>query len=172
MWGVVFGGSFNPPHAGHEALVRACLGQLGPAQVYLLPLAAARLSEPAVADRAVRLLAFAAGIAAESVLVGDEASDDQSRFDGLIARIGTAGQRPVVLIGSDVLRRGAWSRGLLVNVLARADLVVGMRPGYGLSGEALADILAQAEVARRWVLMLPTESNASSSAWRMANGQG
>jgi nicotinate-nucleotide adenylyltransferase len=129
----LFGGAFDPPHAGHVALARAGKEQLGLDQ--LLVLVAADPAHKAVATPAdVRLRL------ARAAFPDDEVMLDEHRRTIDLLEAHPEWSDPVFLIGADQFCDFAnWERP--DDVLAQTRLAVGTRPGF--PRERLDAVLAQ-----------------------------
>lgn len=129
----LFGGAFDPPHAGHVALARAGKEQLGLER--LLVLVAANPGHKVVATpAAVRLRLAQAAFPDDEVVL-----DDHGRTIELL-EAHPEWSDPVFLIGADEFCDFPnWQRP--DDVLARTRLAVGTRPGF--PRERLDAVLAQ-----------------------------
>jgi nicotinate-nucleotide adenylyltransferase len=129
----LFGGAFDPPHAGHVALARAGKQQLG--LDHLLVLVAANPAHKAVATPADDRLRLA-----QAAFPNDEVVlDDHGRTIELL-EAHPEWIDPVFLIGADEFCDFPnWARPN--DVLARTRLAVGTRPGF--PRERLDAVLAQ-----------------------------
>jgi nicotinate-nucleotide adenylyltransferase len=137
----LFGGSFDPPHSGHVALVRLARERLTLDRVLVAPVARQPLkqltSTASFEDRvAMAGLAFAGELGVEiSLLDATRANGD---FNYTIDTVNALHQQIdprdslFCLIGADsLLTIRKWYRSL--DLLSTCDFIVGARPGFDLS---------------------------------------
>lgn len=139
---LVFGGSFNPPHSGHAALLRAALKKLHPDAALVLPayhspLKAAPETAPAARLRLLRLFMRHCFTAAERAKIRIDTSELTSGRKvytwQTLRRLAKKhpGASFYLLLGSDCLAEfNKWKRPS--EVAQRAALLVGLRPGAAL----------------------------------------
>jgi len=142
---LVYGGSFNPPHRGHAALLKAAIRKVHPERVLLVPAYHSPLKAlpgTAAEQRLGLLKRFVAGsfTPQERRLIGIDTGElDSGRKIYTWRTLGRIHKcfkgRPLfLLLGSDCLADfDKWKRPDIVAALA--TLVVGMRPGYAISGK-------------------------------------
>jgi nicotinate-nucleotide adenylyltransferase len=159
----LFGGAFDPPHAGHVAVVQAAKAALGLERVLVLVAAAPghkRIETPA----ATRLELVRAAFPADEV-----ALDEHPRTVDLL-RDRPEWIDPVFLLGADAFCGfPRWKEP--AEVLRRARLGVATRPGY--PPERIDETLARLETPER-VLFFDLEPHAVSSRElrdRLARGE-
>lgn len=129
----LFGGAFDPPHAGHVALARAGKEQLGLER--LLVLVAASPGHKVVATPAPVRLRLA-----QAAFPDDDVVLDEHRRTIELLESHPEWSDPVFLIGADEFSDFPnWERP--DDVLARTRLAVGTRPGF--PREQLDAVLAQ-----------------------------
>ena len=140
---LVYGGSFNPPHRGHAALLKAAMRKVRPACVLLVPAFHSPLKAlpgTAAAERLGLLKLFVSGsfTAQERGLISIDTSELESGkkvYTWLtLSRLKKQypGAPLFLLLGSDCLADfDKWRRPDAVAGLA--TLVVGRRPGYAIS---------------------------------------
>jgi nicotinate-nucleotide adenylyltransferase len=132
---LVFGGSFDPPHRGHEALLRAAIERLKPARVLIVPAWLSPFKEDHGAPPAVRAAlarAFAKKFPRTSIDLFELRRRRRAYTYELLAEVRRRhpGAEPWVLIGSDLLAQlPEWRRPA---ALRRASWLVGLRPGAKL----------------------------------------
>jgi nicotinate-nucleotide adenylyltransferase len=118
----LFGGAFDPPHAGHVALARAAKEQLGIPRLLVL----------VAADPAHKAVATPAGVRlrlAQAAFPDDEVVLDEHRRTIDLLEAHPEWSDPVFLIGADQFSDFPnWERP--DDVLARTRLAVGTRPGF------------------------------------------
>ncbi len=139
----IFGGSFNPPHIGHQIVVESIRDQVHLGKILLVPSA----QSPTKQDRS--LAPPADRLAMTRLAFADypeyEVSDIEVKRRGLSYTIDTLQQLAALfpraqfslIIGADnLLEFAAWRAP--EEILARADLIVMSRPGYELPPGASA----------------------------------
>lgn len=146
---LLFGGSFDPPHAGHEALLRAALKAVRPDRTLLMPTWRSPLKaghSAAASDRLAmtRLLASACGGASRGVRADAfelERGKTTYTYQALrrLRRLHT-GAEIWLLTGSDAAASiGRWKRH--AEVRASCRWIVGRRPGGSIPGSLKAQVL-------------------------------
>jgi len=156
----LFGGSFDPPHAGHLAVSHVALRALALDQIWWLVSPQNPLKPLAPSNDLARRIAAARRLAAHPAIrvSGVEAalgtSTTAATFDRLLPRL--AGTRPVWMMGADSLagfhRWESWT-----SIAARVPMAVFNRPGRMLSALAspAAHRLESARIPARNAAMLP-----------------
>lgn len=175
----LFGGSFDPMHAGHVAVARAALGALGLERVVVLPTARPphkpdRRFAPPLARHAMAELAL---LDDPRLVVSDfELTLDRPAFTvDSLRRFGAGpGVELHLLLGSDSLAELATWRDW-EEILELAVLAVVARPGSGRERVLAAVPPALAERLRRarlvWVDVPPHPASASEIRRRLAAGE-
>ncbi|HEX5236406.1 MAG TPA: nicotinate (nicotinamide) nucleotide adenylyltransferase [Silvibacterium sp.] len=136
----LFGGTFDPPHRGHVALVRLARERLSLDRILVAPVAAQPLKQDAssasFADRlAMTRLAFAGERAAEISLLDAPRSDKASNYTidtlATLQRQLSPGDALYCILGADsFLTIAKWHRS--AELLTTCDFIVGARPGFDL----------------------------------------
>lgn len=165
MYGIIFGGSFNPFHDGHEALMKSCRDHLGSCHIYILPVPAGRLSEMPVPDRMHRLNLLLQKMPDVSLIDRAERECDLLVFNRIVNEIELNSMKPAALVGADVLTRDTWSDLMLI-VLPVADVFVGNRIKFEITPSIWKETLIQAEKFNRVVVLFPHVSKTSSTVVR------
>ena len=158
----LFGGTFDPPHVGHVALVEAATAQLGLAEVIVLVVA-----EPGhrqvVCDVETRLELARAAFPGRRV----EREDHARTIDGV--RDGRYGPDAVFLVGADEFAAFLdWKEPQ--ELLQFVRLGVGTRPGY--PRERLQEVLARLDRPDRVLFFELEPQEASSTEIRERIGRG
>ena len=145
----LFGGSFNPPHVGHQVVAEACADAADLGRVLWMPAATPphKRDDPALAPPATRLRmteAAVAGNARFAVSDVEVARAGVSYTVDTLRALAADGAGPLALIvgGDSLAGLPSWREPEAIARLAR--LVVYRRPGDGVDVGALPDWLARA----------------------------
>jgi nicotinate-nucleotide adenylyltransferase len=136
---IIYGGSFDPPHRGHFALIRAALETLTPAALYIVPGFRSPFKETPGAPYADRAGMLRAGLKSEGLRKGTRVSVHHYEFErGRLTytwrtvsffRKKHPGAELYFLMGSDCLETfHRWKH--YRRILAAVRLVVGARDGF------------------------------------------
>lgn len=136
----LFGGSFDPPHRGHVALVRLAIQRLHLDRVLVAPVGRQPLKQDATGagfdDRLAMVHLAFAGEALTEVSRADAPRPDERpnyTIDAVLNLKRTLGRGDVLfcLMGADSwLTVGKWYRA--AELLMECDFIVGARPGFDL----------------------------------------
>lgn len=142
----LFGGTFDPPHRGHLALVRLARERLSLDRILVAPVAMQPLKQqppPASFDDRVAMtrLAFAAEPAVEISLVDAPRPDGVSNYtidtlNTLRPQLTPADTLFCILGADSLLAIRNWHRA--ADLLLTCDFIVGARPGFDLAQAASA----------------------------------
>jgi len=172
---VALGGTFDPIHAGHLAILEQVARAVGVDEAWLIPTATPPHRRPAHASASDRL--EMARAAAEGV-PGLRVLDLEARRPGLSYTIDTLdelarqfpGTRIWLVLGADAAREvGTWHRA--AEVLQRAWLVVVNRSGVAPLGEAEAAALGLDPARTRLVSVESPPVSATEIRRRVAAGE-